>query len=273
METFFIAAVIGVGVGILSGLLGIGGGVVLVPLFRLGFAMQAIQATATSLFAIIPTSLAGVVTHVRNRTCIISLGLAAGLAGACTSPAGVQLANMSPSWLIMLVAACIIGYSAFTMLRKAICASKPVSDGSSHTVSSASRGESASDTIKLDHKQLVLGAIIGLFTGLASGYVGVGGGFIMVPLFLTLLGVDMRYASGTSLVAVTILAVPGAVSQIMLGNVQVAAGIAVAVGSIPGALIGANLVRRVPERQLRLAFGCLLLTVAVVLAVNEVVVG
>ena len=47
METFIIAAVVGVGVGILSGLLGIGGGVIMVPLFRLGFGLEAIAATAT----------------------------------------------------------------------------------------------------------------------------------------------------------------------------------------------------------------------------------
>ena len=91
----------------------------------------------------------------------------------------------------------------------------------------------------------------------------------MVPLFISVLGVMMRKASGTSLVAIMILAIPGVVYQGMLGNIDYLAGIAMAASSIPGA-IGANLIRRVPERQLRIAFGVFLLISAVVLLGNEV---
>ncbi|MEG0682333.1 MAG: sulfite exporter TauE/SafE family protein, partial [Raoultibacter sp.] len=119
MLTFIVAACVGVVVGILSGLLGIGGGTVMVPVFRLGFGLSAIEAAATSLFTIIPTSLAGCVTHIRNKTCRVPLGVAAGLGGACTSPVGVWLASISPSWAIMAAAALIIGYSAISMLKKA----------------------------------------------------------------------------------------------------------------------------------------------------------
>ena len=66
METFVITAAVGVVVGILSGLLGIGGGTLMVPLFRLGFGLSALASTATSLFTIIPTSLVGFITHIKN---------------------------------------------------------------------------------------------------------------------------------------------------------------------------------------------------------------
>lgn len=88
METFVITAAVGVVVGILSGLLGIGGGTLMVPLFRLGFGLSALASTATSLFTIIPTSLVGFITHIKNKTCIPQLGIVCGLAGACTSPFG-----------------------------------------------------------------------------------------------------------------------------------------------------------------------------------------
>ena len=308
------AAIIGVIIGIFSGLLGIGGGTLMVPIFRLGFGMSAISSTATSLFTIIPTSLAGLITHVKNKTCIPKVGVLCGLGGACTSPLGVYLASISPSWAIMLAAAAIIGYSSCSMFRKAIRMPKIAPQGESAvtgndlekeaekaaraaqaaqataaqaaqaaaaqgkeqpttTKAAANATKTASapkeEPFKLSVKKVALCLLIGLIAGLASGYVGVGGGFIMVPLFISLLGIMMRQASGTSLVAVTILAIPGVVEQGLLGHIDYIAGIAMAVGSIPGAVIGASLIRKVPERKLRFVFGAFLLISAVVLLFNE----
>lgn len=284
MITLVAAAVAGVVVGLLSGLLGIGGGTIMVPLFRLAFGMPAIQATATSLLAIIPTSLSGCVGHVRNHTCVIGVGLAAGLAGACTSPVGVRLASISPSWAIMLAAAVIIGYSAFTMLKKGLA--MPKEAGRSKTGAATARGSAAKAVaeakttapaarparVHATRHQMVVGVVAGAVAGLASGYVGVGGGFLMVPLFIQFGGISMRQASGTSLIAVTLLAIPGALTQIILGNVHVLAGLVLSLGSIPGALVGANLVKYVPERTLRLLFGGFLLVVAAILVGNEIMV-
>ncbi len=314
METFIIAAIIGVIIGIFSGLLGIGGGTLMVPIFRLGFGMSAISSTATSLFTIIPTSLAGLITHVKNKTCIPKVGVLCGLGGACTSPLGVYLASISPSWAIMFAAAAIIGYSSYSMFRKAIRMPKIAPQGESAVTgkdlekeaekaaraAQAAQAQAAQaaqaaavqdegqtgttkaaanttktvsapkeETFKLSVKKVALCLLIGLIAGLASGYVGVGGGFIMVPLFISLLGIMMRQASGTSLVAVTILAIPGVVEQGLLGHIDYIAGIAMAVGSIPGAVIGASLIRKVPERKLRFVFGAFLLISAVVLLFNE----
>lgn len=284
LTAFVIPVMVGVIVGILSGMLGIGGGTVLVPIFRLVFDMSPIMSTATSLFTIIPTSISGAVSHVRHKTCVPSLGLAAGLGGACTSPIGVWLAHISPAWAVMLVAALIISYSAVNMLKKAwkTPSAKKSAEPSDTTEVFTDSNEPEADSVsshsaasadkpfpKLSRKQLLIGAAIGLGAGLASGYVGVGGGFIMVPLMLSLVGITMRQASGTSLIAVMILAVPGAVEQALLGNINFTAGIAVAVGSIPGAWIGAKLVRVVPERTLRFIFGGFLIVAAIVLVLNE----
>lgn len=274
------SALAGVVIGVLSGLLGIGGGTVMVPLFRLAFGMPAIQATATSLFAIIPTSLSGCVGHIRNRTCVVGVGLAAGLAGACTSPVGVHLASISPSWAIMLAAAAIIGYSAFTMLKKGLAMPKGKGAGKGLPKAAAAQAGTPAGPapaarparVRPSRRQVAVGVAAGAVAGLASGYVGVGGGFLMVPLFIQFGGISMKQASGTSLIAVTILAVPGAIAQIMLGNVHVVAGLVLALGSIPGALLGANLVKYVSERSLRLLFGGFLLVVAVILIANEIMV-
>ena len=302
--SFIVPALVGVVVGILSGLLGIGGGTILVPVFRLAFGMSPVVSTATSLFTIIPTSVSGAVSHVRHKTCVPSLGVAAGLGGAVTSPLGVWLATISPGWLIMVVAALIIGYSAVKMLGKAVkgkesgkSAPAAAEAGSAAGFASASApasapnsvaaavpaSPSAADSAPAPGDPVSASASGGSASTLAPASVSaapdrqrmtrrqlaIGGGFIMVPFMLSFVGIAMKQASGTSLIAVAILAVPGVVEQALLGNVQYLAGIAVAVGSIPGAVVGARLVRVVPERQLRFLFGGFLVVAACVLVLNE----
>ena len=299
-------ALAGVFVGVMSGLLGVGGGTIMVPIFRLAFGMGPLASTATSLFAIIPTSISGVVAHTRAKTCVPRLGLALGVGGAVMSPVGVWLASVSPGWLVICVAAVVIGFSAFKMFKKAVkcapapragqagaartagsnvaepraaCASNATSSSSNAAESQTACAGAASahsaapkpvpDQPVLSRKQYLQGACIGLIAGLASGYVGVGGGFIMVPLMLAVLDIPMSLASGTSLIAIMILAIPGVIEQGLLGNIDYLAGIAIVVGSIPGALVGARLVRVVPERQLRFIFGGFLLVAAVMLMLNE----
>ena len=259
--------VVGLLVGVLAGLLGVGGGMLLVPAFKLGYAMDSLMCTATSLFTIIPTSVSGAISHIRNRTCLPKLGIAAGLGGACLSPVGVWLAALSPDWCVMGAAALIIGYSAVTMFRKALKAPK----GTTAVVAAEERVAAVQrarlEAPSIGWREMGNGAAIGLFAGLASGYVGVGGGFIMVPLMMSVLHVPMKLTSGTSLIAVMILAVPGVVTQAMLGNINWVAGIAV--GSIPGAALGARLIPKVPERQLRFLFAGFLVVAAVLLVVNQ----
>ena len=321
LAAFGLPVLVGVFIGILSGLLGIGGGTIMVPVFRLAFGLSPLMSTATSLFTIIPTSISGAVSHIKGKTCVPALGLAMGLGGALTSPVGVWLASLSPAWLVMLAAALIIGYSAVNMLRKAVkapskrktarsrressgpsaaapgdsgarrsaarpsasCASLLRSDGEINSAQTApsspgaaaegvgtgNHDETAPAAPKLSRKQLLIGAAIGLGAGLMSGYVGVGGGFIMVPLMLSLIHIPMKLASGTSLIAILILAIPGTIENGIAGNIDYVVGLSVAIGSIPGAVLGAMLVKRVPERVLRFIFGGFLIIAAIVLFLNE----
>ena len=285
--TSIVLILVGVGIGVLSGLLGIGGGTIMVPVLRLGYGLDAFMATATSLFAIIPISLAGAITHIRARSCFPKLGLLLGIAGAVTSSAGVYLGSISPSWLIMLAAAIIIVYSAFTMLRKALRIGKRGTDpsvaggqkGTDPATPASDKGTDLHDAHEAEQtspcvfaftrKNVALAVVIGLAAGFASGYVGVGGGFIMVPLMTAWLGIPMKRTSGTSLIAIIILAIPGVIQQALLGHIDYLAGIMLCVGAIPGAVLGARLVPRVPERTLRFIFAGLLAVAAVMLVINE----
>lgn len=277
MVSFIIAAIAGVGVGVLSGLLGIGGGTVMVPLFRLAFGMQPIAATATSLFTIVPTSISGMWKHQKNKTSLPRVGIVCGIAGACLSPVGVWLASVSPGWAIMVAAAVVVAYSAYTMFKKALKAPKRNDAPQKQSVAPAcskaaakSEDPACGHALEFTFATIAKIIFIGVIAGFMSGYVGVGGGFIMVPLFVSMLGIPMRLASGTSLTAVCILAIPGVIEQGILGNIDYMVGIAMMVGSIPGAQLGAGLVKRVPERELRFLFAGFLLIAAVMLVVNEI---
>lgn len=93
----------------------------------------------------------------------------------------------------------------------------------------------------------------------------------MVPLMLSIIGLPMKKASGTSLVAIILLAIPGVVEHGILGNIDYTMGLAVAVGTIPGAFFGARMVSRVPERTLRFLFAAFLGVGAMALVANEFV--
>lgn len=275
------SAVAGVFIGLLSGLLGVGGGMLMVPLFTAVFGMAAVSATATSLFAIIPTSVSGVATHTKNHTCIPAIGVAAGLGGALSSPLGVELAQLSPGWLIVVVTALIISSTCWTMLKKALALRSSRLAASADAPSmGALKGAvqgvfpngsiaSSDDDYSVSRKGVLQAWAIGLVAGVASGYAGVGGGFLMVPLFVGLVGMPMKKASGTSLIAVMILAIPGVVTQLLLGNVEVLIGIAVVCGTIPGAAMGARLIKRISEERLRFVFAFFLLFAALLMVFRE----
>lgn len=130
-------------------------------------------------------------------------------------------------------------------------------------------GAAAGGERPVTRRTLVFGLLIGLITGVCAGYVGVGGGFLMVPLMTSWLNLPMKKAGGTSIIAIIILAIPGVIGQMMLGHVDYLAGIMLAAGSIPGATLGAKLVPRMRERHLRFLFAGFLMVGGCLLFFNE----
>jgi uncharacterized membrane protein YfcA len=96
--------------------------------------------------------------------------------------------------------------------------------------------------------------VVGLLGGLLSGLFGVGGGAVMVPLLIWLLGMGQRRAAATSLVAIVPTAIVGALTYGIGGHVAFVAGAVLAAGGIGGSLIGARMLRRVPLGALRWMF-------------------
>ena len=111
---------------------------------------------------------------------------------------------------------------------------------------------------------------IGAVTGLAAGLLGVGGGFVMVPAMVYLLKTPQREANGTSLAVIVPVAIVGA--TILGGGHQlnVEVGIALAIGSVGGAVVGARLTRRVSDIGLRRAFGIVAVVAGLVMIGDSV---
>ena len=111
---------------------------------------------------------------------------------------------------------------------------------------------------------------IGAAAGLISGLLGIGGGLIMVPLLAGALGMPLKRALGTSLLAIAVLVIPGTIVHTSLGHIDWAIFAVVTIGAVPGARIGARLALGTKERTLRILVGSFLLVVALAYGVSQV---
>ncbi len=119
-----------------------------------------------------------------------------------------------------------------------------------------------------DHAGL-LGASA-IVIGFSSGLLANGGGFLLVPLFLLAVGLDMNRATGTSLVVASALTIPTLITHAAIGDIDWAVSLVFALGLIPGAWVGALASKRFATDKLRGAFGFLLVGFAVWFLVREV---
>jgi uncharacterized protein len=109
---------------------------------------------------------------------------------------------------------------------------------------------------------------VGMVGGVFSGLLGVGGGIVMVPLLVLILGQGQRAAHAISLAAIIPIAVVGAVTYLEAGMVDLGAALALALGSIVGARYGAKALSRIDEGWLKVVFGVFLVGVSVSVAVT-----
>jgi len=110
---------------------------------------------------------------------------------------------------------------------------------------------------------------IGLAGGVLSGLLGVGGGIVMVPLLVIWAGYAQRDAHAMSLGAIVPISVAGVLTYGLAGEVRLPEALALAVGAVAGARVGAGLLSRLGDRPLKLAFGSFLVAVAILMAVRR----
>lgn len=256
MTGWLAAALVGVAAGVLSGAFGVGGGVVTTPAIRILLGYPELIAVGTPLPVILPTAIAGAAAHARQGTADVRTGVVVGAWGAPAAVVGALLTRVVGGTTVLIVTAVVIVAVAADMLRAVV------------------RGEAARDETAVGAAEtgapVRIGlAPIGLVAGLYSGFLGLGGGFLLVPLLNRMRGFPIKRAIGTSLVALALFAVPGSLTHWWLGNVDIELALALTLGVVPGAFLGARLNAGASERTIRVLFALLLGLVGVWLGLHE----
>lgn len=232
---------IGVFAGLASGMLGIGGGIIMVPLLlAIGFDRH--RAHATSIAAILPIALAGAATFGLGGEIDVGVGITVGLGGVVGSIAGAQMMHRSSPRTLAFVFNVILVLAAVRMI---------LGGGSI-----AGGGEAGGLAM------ILVGFLIGVGAGFFAGLSGVGGGVIMVPAFVLLLGFTQHAAQGTSLLAIIFTSISATMVNVRNRRVRLLDALMVGLAGVAGSILGARVALGIEARTLSIAFGVLALVVA-----------
>lgn len=226
--------------GILAGLLGIGGGTVLVP-FLVALQVNAVAAVATSSLAILLTSISGSVQNWRTGKLDFKRVLGLGLPALFTAQAGVYLAEAvkSHSYILLGAFGCLLLLNIYLVdLKKQLEA----------------RQKQSTAPASPQYNPSFARSLTGGLAGVLAGFFGVGGGVIMVPLQILLLGEPIKLAIQTSLGVIVLTAISACVGHALYGNVLVLPGLLLGVGGLVGAQLSTRLLPKLSDRLVSLIF-------------------
>lgn len=258
IEYFIGLMLIGICAGFASGLLGVGGGFLIVPLqyFLLKYIgvepdLAILISFGTSLAIIIPTSLSGAYRHTRTMDNIVGPGIRLGVFGIIGGAIGGFVASSLPSRVLEII---------FGLLLLFI------------TVNNIVNINKEREEAKIPFNLLMAG-IIGLLVGFSSGLLGVGGGIFLIAILTALLGFSMIEAIGTSSIFICLTAVGGFISYMIsgwgvstfpysIGYVSLINFALIAAFSVPMASLGAKFAHKVPQKKLKIIFSILVLYMA-----------
>lgn len=241
MQTWKLVLV-GVVAGIVGGGMGVGGGIIMVPLLvALGFDQH--RAHATSLAAIVLIAVVGAASFAASGEAAIGLGVTVGIGGVLGSIAGATVMNRISSRSLTIIFAVVLLVAAIRMIS-----------GAAPLPGTGDVGDVAQVLIALG-----IGVIAGFFAGLA----GIGGGVVIVPATVLLLGLSQHEAQGTSLVAIIFTAIAGTIVNLRNQRVRPVDGLVVGAGGAAGSLVGSQIALGIDGRTLSLVFGLLVLFVAI----------
>lgn len=237
----------GLAIGVLLGLVGGGGSILAVPVLVYVLDQPVHDATTESLFVVGAAALVGAADHARIRNVRIKTALAFGLPGAAGAIGGSALNRLVGGRIILLAFAALLLLAAWAMQRRKGFTPEPIRRPHAHLRAAAT----------------------GLLTGVLTGFFGVGGGFVIVPALVLLLGLPITLAIGTSLAVIALTSASALTAHLASGRIDWGIATAFAAAAIAGALFGRRLGDRLDQRRLSTLFALLLVSVAVLLVIEN----
>jgi len=241
MPLDLLLALSGLLAGAFGALLGLGGGVLIVPILTLGFGLPLTAAIGTSLICVIATSTGAAAMNVRAGRADVRLGVTLGAGTAVGALSGGLLAGFLPERLLAGLFAAMLVYTALTMMRGLLRSRRSVA-GEPPVDPTAPDGPGAPSYRTHRLPLAITGAFGG---GNLSGLLGVGGGIITVPIIHLLMRAPMQVAVTTSNFMIGITAAAGSYAYLLRGDIdaRVAAPVVlgVAIGGVAGAALSARL--------------------------------
>lgn len=224
---------LGICTGLLAGLFGLGGGILIVPVLNL-WGFPVVTAAATSLVGVFLTALSGTIRYSWTNQLNWRNALQISLFGVLAVQIGAWLARHLPdSWLAICFSLLLLAAIYLMGLRKALIDTETFAsllDSDSPEISSKNQTHSRWEFAK-----------IGCFGGAIAGLFGIGGGIVMVPLQVLLLGESIASAVPTTLAAVMAIAASGLAQYAWNGNVLWIPGLCIGCGGILGVQLGTRL--------------------------------
>ncbi len=244
MTGILLSLMFGALIGLTLGMVGGGGSILTVPILVYAIGQPVQQATTASLAIVGLNALVGMVGHARAHRVNIRTGLAFGLAGIGGAVVGSWLNARVPGRALLVAFAVITLLAAAAMLARRAPARDTSADEAAREIAW--------------RKVLASGTVVGLMTG----FFGVGGGFVIVPALVLVLGLSMRTAVGTSLLIIAMNSLWSLLAHLRFGGLDLAVTALFVLGGIVGALSGVRLAGRVPQGRLTQAFAALVVIVA-----------
>lgn len=226
--------------GAFGALLGLGGGVLIVPILTLGFGLPLTAAVGTSLICVIATSTGAAAMNVRAGRADVRLGITLGAGTAVGALTGGLLAGFLPERLLAGLFAAMLVYTALTMVR-GLRRSRQSATGEPAVDPTAPDGPTAPPYRTHRLPLAIAGAFGG---GNLSGLLGVGGGIVTVPIIHLLMRAPMQVAVTTSNFMIGITAAAGTYAYLLRGDIDARVAAPVVLGVAIGGVVGAALSAR-----------------------------
>lgn len=256
-------ALAGAGAGLLGAVLGIGGGIFLVPALVLFFGVPMVNAVATGLVAVIATSSAVGATNVDRGVANMRLGMVLEVATVAGALAGSFLAHhVDPRFLVGLFSAMLFAVTVLLWRGPAADAEPPPHERDTGALGATYEDPAAGGKVSYRLRRLPAALGVSGAAGALSGLLGVGGGVFKVPALHLFCGVPMKAAAATSNFMIGVTAAASAVLYLGSGSLLPRPTALVVLGVLAGAALGANISARLKDASVRRLFALLTLVLA-----------